>query len=341
MKKILLSTVACATMVLAASDYKYEITPVFGGNYSEGNLDLERNYMNAGLNLGFNLFDSVIDQVELGYLRSAQDVDYTLNGINRDTGITKVYTNFIKDYNLSSDLSVYSLVGIGAEIFDDEYADNENSAFGNYGAGIKYKLADQATLKFDVKHAVEIDNGDNNLSYNLGVAVPFGAVEKPAPVVIEAPKPLPTPLPVVEAPKDSDKDGIIDANDECPDTMARVSVDSTGCATLVNLEINFDTDSAVIKNSYSNRIGEFAKMMNANPQLKATIEAHTDSSASDKYNLKLSNKRAQSTVNYLKNLNVDASRLKAVGYGEAKPIASNKTKEGRAQNRRVTAVMSK
>ncbi len=338
MKKILLSTVACATMMLAASDYKYEITPMVGGNYTEGNLDLNRDYVNAGINLGFNLFDSVIDQVELGYLRSVEDVKF--RGENRDTGITKVFTNFVKDYDLSSDLSLYSLVGVGAEIFDDEYADNENSAFGNYGAGVKYKLADQATLKFDVRHAIEIDHGDNNLSYNVGVAVPFGAVEKPAPVV-EAPKPVVVPAPVVEAPKDSDNDGIVDAKDECPDTMARVSVDATGCATLVNLEINFDTNSSVIKNSYSNRIGEFANMMKANPKLKATIEAHTDSTASDAYNMKLSNKRAQATVDYLKKLDVEASRLKAVGYGESKPIASNATKEGRAKNRRVTAVMSK
>ena len=54
MKKILLSTIACATMVLAAnSNYKYEITPMFGGAYTEGNLDLDRDYANAGLRLGF------------------------------------------------------------------------------------------------------------------------------------------------------------------------------------------------------------------------------------------------------------------------------------------------
>ena len=71
MKKILLSTIACATMVLAAnSDYKYEITPLIGGVVTEGNLGLERNYANAGLSLGFNQFDSMIDQVELGFLNN-------------------------------------------------------------------------------------------------------------------------------------------------------------------------------------------------------------------------------------------------------------------------------
>ena len=58
MKKILLSTIACATMMLAAnSDYKYEITPLVGGALAEGNHGIDRNYVNAGLALGFNLQD--------------------------------------------------------------------------------------------------------------------------------------------------------------------------------------------------------------------------------------------------------------------------------------------
>ena len=61
MKKIILSTVACATMMLAANpDYKYEITTTIGGVHSEGNLGLDRDYANAGLSLGFNQFDSLI-----------------------------------------------------------------------------------------------------------------------------------------------------------------------------------------------------------------------------------------------------------------------------------------
>ena len=84
MKKVLLSTVACATMMLAAnSDYKYEITPLIGGVYAEGNLGLDRDYANAGLSVGFNQFNSIFDQVELGFLRSVKDVKYT--GTNKDT----------------------------------------------------------------------------------------------------------------------------------------------------------------------------------------------------------------------------------------------------------------
>jgi OOP family OmpA-OmpF porin len=339
MKKILLSTVACATMMLAAnSDYKYEITPTFGGAFTEGNLDLEKNYLNGGLNFGLNLFDSSIDQIEVGFSRSIQDVDY---GDNSKTDVTRVFTNLIKEYSLTDNTSLYALVGIGGEFFNRENLGNEDGLFGNYGAGVKYKLAEQLALKFDVKHVIEADHGDNNLLYNVGLAVPFGKVAKAAPVAVETAAPVVTKPAPVAAPKDSDGDGVIDSLDECPNTMAKAKVDSVGCMTLVNLNINFDTASAVIKNNYNTRIVEFANMMNANPKLKATIGAHTDSVGSDAYNQKLSEKRAASTVNALKALKVDASRIKAVGYGESKPMTTNATVEGKAENRRVEAVMTK
>ena len=342
MKKILLSTIACATMVLAAnSDYKYEITPMFGGAFTEGNIGLDRDYANAGLALGFNLNDSMFDQIELGFLRSIDDVEYT--GLPaRDTGITRVFTNLVKDYELNSAVSVYALAGLGIEIFDDEFNNNKDGLFGNYGLGVKYKITDSVAIKADARHLIETDHGDSTLLYNIGLSIPFGEVAKAAPVVAAAPmtEPVVVPAPVA-APKDSDNDGVIDTLDQCPNTMSKAKVDAVGCLTLVNLDINFDTNSSVIKGAYNPRILEFASMLKQNPKLSATIEAHTDSVGSDAYNQKLSERRAASTVEALKALKVDASKIKAVGYGETKPVASNDTVEGRAENRRVEATMSK
>jgi OmpA-OmpF porin, OOP family len=339
MKKVLLSTIACATMMLAAnSDYKYEITPMVGGVLTEGNLDLERNYVNAGLALGFNIQNSMIDQVELGFLRSTSDVNYSMGG--KDTGVTRVFTNLVKEYDLNSAISLYALAGVGVEVFDNEQAGNETSPFGNYGAGVKYKITDKFALKADVRHLIETDHGDNTLLYNVGFAIPFGEVSKPAPVaepvVAVAPKPKPK-----AAPKDSDGDGVIDELDQCPNTMAGAKVDSVGCMTLVNLNINFDNNSSVIKGAYNPKIVQFADMLNHNPKLSATIGAHTDSVGTDAYNQKLSERRAAATVEALKLLKVDPKKIKAVGYGETQPIASNDTAEGRAENRRVEAVMNK
>ena len=368
MKKILLSSVVCASMMFAANDYNYEITPMIGGAYTEGNLGLERDYVNGGLSIGFNQNNSMFDQVELGFFRTVEDVDYVNaagNSINRDTGVTRVFTNLVKEYAVSDNTSLYALVGAGVEFFDDaaNNNNNENGVFGNYGAGIKYQIAEQFALKADVRHLIEADSGDNTLLYNLGFAIPFGKVAKMAPVVA-------APV-VVPAPMDSDNDGVINANDmcpntvagavvndkgceldddndgvvnrldQCPNTLAGAEVDTVGCMTLVNLNINFDTNSAVVKKAYYERVVNFANAMKNNTKLNATIEAHTDSIGTAAYNQKLSQKRAASTVEVLKSLDIDASRLNAVGYGETKPAASNMNKEGRAQNRRVTAVISK
>ena len=363
MKKIILSTVACATMMLAAnSEYKYEITPMIGGAYTEGNLGLQRNYANAGLSVGFNQFDSIIDQVEMGVFRTVEDVKYFNTG-GVETGITRIFTNVVKDYPLTSNFSLYALAGAGVEFFDKHQQNNEDGVFGNYGLGWKYKLADQFAIKADVRHIIEADHGDNTLLYNLGFSIPFGAVAKAMPVVaapvmtpklmdsdndgvIDAKDNCPNTVAgaVVNAmgcEMDDDNDGVVNRLDQCPNTISGAKVDTVGCMTLVNLNINFDTNSAVVKEQYHQRIVNFANVMKNNTKLNATIEAHTDSVGSAKYNQSLSEKRAASTVEVLKSLNIDGSRLTAVGYGETKPAASNMNKEGRALNRRVNAVITK
>ena len=360
MKKILLSSALCATMMFAAnSEYKYEITPMIGGVYTEGNLDLERNYADAGLALGFNLDDSMFDQIELGFLRSLEDVDYDIG--NRDTGVTRVFTNLIKEYPMSDAMSFYGLVGAGVEFFDDEAFDNEDGLFGNYGVGIKYKISEMVSLKADVRHLIETDHGDNNLLYTVGLAIPFGKKAAPAPVPVkEEPKPMDSdndgvidsldkcpnsPVGAVVnsdgCEVDTDGDGVVDSLDQCPATPKGDIVDVTGCTLKVDLNINFETDSAVINNSYDSKIKKFADFMKAFPSVKGKIEAHTDSDGSDAYNQKLSEKRAASAVKALEAYGVEADRLNSVGYGEMNPKASNETAEGKAMNRRVEGSISK
>ncbi len=363
MKKILLSTALCASVMLAANnDYKYEITPMIGGTYSEGNLDLERNYANAGLSLGFNLEDSRFDQVELGFLRTLEDVDY--DNSNRNTGITRVFTNFVKDYKLSDSTSVYGLIGAGIELFDNEMYGNEDGLFGNYGVGVKYKFSNyhSVALKADIRHLIETDHGDNNLLYTVGLAIPFGKKAAPAPVepvvvekkeveivvnsdydndgVIDKEDKCPNSVEdavvnIHGCEIDSDNDGVIDRLDKCPNTPKGDIVNSEGCSLTVNLNINFETDSAVIRNQYDSKIQKFAKFLKTFPSVKGKISAHTDAVGTEEYNQGLSERRAASTVEALKAYGIDESRLKAMGYGELSPKASNSTSEGRAENRRV------
>jgi len=139
---------------------------------------------------------------------------------------------------------------------------------------------------------------------------------------------------------DSDKDGVVNSKDRCPNTSPGVKVNEEGCFQTINLNINFDYNSDKIRSSYNEDINSFANMLKENKSMTAVIEAHTDSVGSNSYNQTLSEKRAISVVNYLEELDIDSSRLKAIGYGETKPIASNETEEGKAQNRRVTALIN-
>ncbi|HNY51671.1 MAG TPA: OmpA family protein [Smithella sp.] len=144
-------------------------------------------------------------------------------------------------------------------------------------------------------------------------------------------------------PLDSDKDGVIDCKDKCPGTPAGAIVDKDGCMRekiTIELKVEFDTDKSVVKDKYREEIKRVADFMKQYPNTKATIEGHTDSRASDAYNLRLSNDRANAVRDYLvKEFGVEASRLNAKGYGESRPIATNDTEEGMQKNRRVWAVL--
>jgi len=105
--------------------------------------------------------------------------------------------------------------------------------------------------------------------------------------------------------------------------------------------ILFDYDKDDLKWEAQQNLTKLAGILNKYDDTNILIEGHTDSDGAEKYNLELSNRRAQSVANHLANLNVDATRFTMMGYGEMQPIASNETAAGKAQNRRVeVAIMA-
>jgi OOP family OmpA-OmpF porin len=109
---------------------------------------------------------------------------------------------------------------------------------------------------------------------------------------------------------------------------------------VIREKIQFETDQAVIKSESFDLLNEIARVLSDHPQIKrVSIEGHTDSAGSDKYNQKLSDKRAAAVRTYLTEHGVTADRLTSKGWGEAKPIADNADEAGREQNRRVEFII--
>lgn len=146
-------------------------------------------------------------------------------------------------------------------------------------------------------------------------------------------KPAPKPVPAPAPPGDRDRDGVTDAKDACPNTPRGAHVNSKGCWVLKDM--NFATDSAVIQARYEPELNSVIKVLRENPEIRVRVEGHTDSSGPEAYNQALSQRRANSVRDYLVKGGIGASRIEAKGFGESSPIASNSTKQGMAENRRI------
>jgi outer membrane protein OmpA-like peptidoglycan-associated protein len=103
--------------------------------------------------------------------------------------------------------------------------------------------------------------------------------------------------------------------------------------------IYFATDSAVIRPESTATLKEIGEMLRARPELRITIEGHTDSDGEEAYNLDLSARRARAVkANLVEAFGIDAGRLETAGLGETRPVGDNATPEGKQQNRRVELV---
>lgn len=150
--------------------------------------------------------------------------------------------------------------------------------------------------------------------------------------------------------KDSDGDGVADMFDKCPGTPAGTKVDGSGCPlpapTVVNNTqavvtsvsgwepIQFEYNSAVLKTEAYPILDKLSSLLRENNS-KVTLSGYASSEGTAAYNMKLSRDRANSVKTYLVNSGVGASTITVKAFGEANPIASNDTEEGRIQNRRV------
>ncbi len=156
---------------------------------------------------------------------------------------------------------------------------------------------------------------------------------------------------------DSDSDGVIDDIDQCPNSPAGAAVmadgcalrndcripspgqkiDAQGCATgaVILKGVAFETGSADLTSAAKAVLDDVATAIGAADGIRIEVAGYTDNVGDDQYNEKLSQLRANAVKIYLQRKGVDSKVLIAKGYGETRPLASNETEEGRANNRRV------
>lgn len=248
------------------------------------------------------------------------------------------------------------------------------SPYLNLGGGMLFKLTKNFAARAEARWLADYNQksipgrdrlGDYRLSFGVQYSF-YTPPPPPAPVAVVAPPPPPPP--VVAPPADSDGDGVPDSLDECPNTPAGVKVDSRGCPldsdgdgvpdyldqcpgtpksfkvdavgciieqTVILRTVNFEFNKDTLTSEAKDALDLVAAGLASQPKLTVQIDGHTDSKGSPAYNLNLSKKRAAAVRQYMIGKGVAATRLAAEGFGESKPIASNDTEAGRAENRRV------
>jgi OmpA-OmpF porin, OOP family len=148
---------------------------------------------------------------------------------------------------------------------------------------------------------------------------------------------------------DTDGDSVLDKDDKCVDVKGTVA--NNGCPEVsedVVKKLNdyaktilFDTSKATFQQQTYPVLQAMLAILKEYPSSKFSLEGHTDADGKDAANLTLSENRAAAVKNYLIENGIDTARLSSAGFGETKPIASNKTKAGKALNRRVEVKVMK
>ncbi len=331
-----MSRIALAMLVaapLAAANAGVTITPLMLGytfqdsqhnnGGKDGNLtngpELQDDLF-VGAALGIELtpwlgFEAEYNQVKGDVDGAAAGAEYKQKQINGNF----YATSDLITKNYDSKIKPYVLLGAGHYKYDFDgvnrstRGNSEEGTLGNAGLGAFWRLNDALSLRTEARATYNIDEDFWNYTALAGLNVVLGGHLKPAAPVVEV-EPV---TPVEPVPEQLTED--------------------------LNMELRvfFDTNKSNIKDQYKPEIAKVAEKLVEYPNATARIEGHTDNTGPRALNERLSLARANSVKSALVNeYNVDASRLSTQGFAWDQPIADNKTKEGRAMNRRVFATIT-
>jgi len=289
---------------------------LFGGYKFDRNFAVEGGYFNLGK------FGFTANTTPAGSLTGTAK----FQGLNLDAvGIlpfTEKFSGFARAgliYTETKD----TFTGTGGAVGIAAINPNPKKREGNYkfGFGVQYDFTDSLGLRgewerYRVNDAVG-NKGDIDMLL-IGLVYTFGA-EKPAPRAAPPPAYV---APVAAAP-----------------VLVVVPVARTQqyCGIL---DIQFEINRDVIQREEQEKLAVLETFLKKYPDTTVVIEGHTDEVGTDADNMKLSQRRADSVVNYLASRGIARSRMRAVGYGERRPIADNRTEIGKRLNRRINAIVA-
>ncbi len=217
----------------------------------------------------------------------------------------------------------------------------------DFGAGLEVFPADNFSFSGNYRHLIQLgDHGYNDDLFYAGLNFYFGNGDVVHAVPMPAAQPVAQPVvkkPVQETPAQLFREEsryILPAGFPPCKTPAQ-----TGCISLngnqmsMNLDVKYANDKAVILGAYEPELDNLGKFLNSYSQINLTINGYTSNTGTYTHNLNLSKRRAESVKQYLiTHFNLDPHRLSTKGWSWNNPVASNKTAQGQAQNRRVEAV---
>lgn len=283
----------------------FYVAPSWGGYMFDVQND-EYDNITAGLALGYNMNRNVSVEGGFNYIYG------TSSEWNEDVDGYLLQVSGLYHFWPENRIVPFVAVGLGDLLLHHDGGGTIGDFCADYGVGLQCFVTDDLALRGEVRHVLTFPRQD--LLYTIGISYAFGGkAEQPmekAPETMAAPPMTETAPPPPEA-----------VEKPAPPTISEV--------------IYFDFDKTIIKPQYDKTLDDVSDVLKQDPEMKVKLEGNTDNRGSEKYNQNLSEKRADKVKKALEKRGVAEDRMETIGNGFSQPAASNKTKEGRAKNRRV------
>lgn len=329
-----LAGILLASLAAQADEGDWYVSPSIVYTDDDGDRLIDDSLSGIQIQVGREMSENFLLEGLLGY----HDIDGYPGQKHLELGF-----NAIRNFRPDSLFSPYVIGGLGYLRADADLPDfggvptagtTSNSVTATAGLGLQISLGESPwslRAEYRLRHAFD-STGLTDQIGSIGIQYSFGgSSERPVPVA--ASKPEPTGY------SDSDHDGVTDDSDRCPGTVAGARVDSSGCEIQEAIEfkhIYFGFDSDVVLPAAGRLLERAASILLRHPDLQVEIAGYADTMGSERYNMALSERRAEAVREFLEKAGVNPSNLAVRGYGEsqsATTLAERRRVELRITNR--------